>query len=138
MLDNIDQQILYFLKKNARISWKDIGAQVHLTGQAVAARIAKMTDEGIIRSFTIDINSKKIGIGHSGFITVYMKTNDHEGFLEFVRVDDGIVEASRISGAGCYLLKFKVKTEEDLNLLLKNILLFGNYRLSIIVGVVKR
>ena len=138
MIDSIDHQILDCLKKNARISWKEIGAQVHLTGQAVAARIAKLTDEGIILSFTIDIDSKKIGIGHSGFITVYMKTNDHEGFLDFVRVDDGIVEASRISGAGCYLLKYAVKSEEDLNLLLKNILLFGNYRLSVIVGDVKR
>jgi Lrp/AsnC family leucine-responsive transcriptional regulator len=66
-----------------------------------------------------------------------MKTNEHEKFLQFVKEEDGIFEASRISGDGCYLLKFGVKTQEELNLLLNNLLVFGNYRLSIIVGDIK-
>lgn len=137
MLDETDLKILACLKNNARIPWKEIGEQVHMTGQAVAARIEKMSEEGIIRSFTIDLDTKKMGIEHSGFITVYMKTNDHAKFLHFARENEGISEVSRISGDGCYLLKFGVKTQEDLNHLLNSILIFGNYRLSIIVGEIK-
>lgn len=32
MLDQVDLEILELLKENSRISWKDIGRSVHLTG----------------------------------------------------------------------------------------------------------
>ena len=38
-LDNIDFQILRLLSKNSRIQWKDLGEQIHITGQAVGNRI---------------------------------------------------------------------------------------------------
>jgi Lrp/AsnC family leucine-responsive transcriptional regulator len=137
MLDATDHKILEFLRENARAQWKDIGKAVHMTGQAVAARVDRMTAEGIIRRFTVETDSWKLGIGQSGYITVFMKTNDHDGFLRFVRECEGIREAGRISGEGCYLLKFAVSDQEELNRLLNDILVYGNYRLNIVVDNVK-
>lgn len=41
-LDNIDFQILRLLSENSRIQWKDLGEQVHMTGQAVGNRIKNL------------------------------------------------------------------------------------------------
>ncbi len=47
MLDQTDLEILRLLAEDSRLQWKTIGERVHLTGQAVAARIRKMEDLGI-------------------------------------------------------------------------------------------
>lgn len=41
-LDNIDFQILQLLSNNSRIQWKDLGEQIHMTGQAVGNRIKNL------------------------------------------------------------------------------------------------
>ena len=137
MLDETDFKILACLKENARIQWKEIGQNVHMTGQAVAARIDKMTAEGVIRCFTIAVDNEKLGIALSGYITIFLKAGKHDEFIHYIKEETGIAEASRISGDGCYILKFWVKNQTDLNKLLDNILIYGNYRLNIQVDKVK-
>ncbi|WP_302538171.1 AsnC family transcriptional regulator [Clostridium saudiense] len=42
MIDNTDRLILKELVKNSRITMKELGDRVHLTGQAVANRVMKL------------------------------------------------------------------------------------------------
>lgn len=71
------------------------------------------------------------------FITVFMKTTNHTSFKDFLKNRNDVLEAHKISGEGCYLLKASAKTEEQLNDLLDNILYFGNYRLNLSINVIK-
>ncbi len=48
MLDQTDLSILKELSKNSRITMKELGEKVHLTGQAAASRVLKLEDAGII------------------------------------------------------------------------------------------
>lgn len=48
MVDKIDLEILNWLQQDSRMQWKEIGEKVHLTGQAVAARIRKLEEMGVI------------------------------------------------------------------------------------------
>jgi len=132
-LDETDRKIIDSLKNNSRLSWKEIGRTVHMTGQAVAARIERLTDSGVIRKFTIDTDKEKMGITIAGYITIYMKTTRHDELKAMIRSSDAVTKASRISGDGCYLLQFAVHSQEDLGVLLDAILLFGTYRLCISV-----
>ena len=47
-LDQVDFRIMELLQKNARMTLKDIAAQVYLTSPAVSARIDKMERFGVI------------------------------------------------------------------------------------------
>ena len=51
--DKTSQAILRGLRRNARISWQDLGRAVHLSGQAVAERVRQMQDAGVIDGFTL-------------------------------------------------------------------------------------
>ena len=132
-LDETDLKIIDSLKNNSRLSWKEIGRTVHMTGQAVAARIERLTDSGVIRKFTIDTDKEKMGITITGYITIYMKTTLHDELRAMIKNSDAVTKASRISGDGCYLLQFAVHSQEELGVLLDAILLFGTYRLCISV-----
>lgn len=137
MIDRTDMEIIRLLQENSRLQWKEIGQKVHLTGQAVAARIRKLEDLGVIEGFTVKLSREKLGKPITAFITVCMKTCGHSAFQRFAENHEMIVEAHRISGEGCYLLEVNVSTREELNRLLDEVLMHGNYRINLSIGKVK-
>jgi len=137
MIDRTDMEILQWLEKNSRMQWKDIGEKVHLTGQAVAARIRKLEDLGVIEGFTVKLNQNKLGNSMTALITVFMKTTDHQSFEHFLARKELIAVAHRVSGEGCYWLEANFSSQEELNQLLNEILRYGNYRVNLSIGKVK-
>ncbi|ASN03604.1 Lrp/AsnC family transcriptional regulator [Virgibacillus necropolis] len=128
-LDNIDLQILRILTENSRVQWKDLGKQIHMTGQAVGNRIKKLEESGVIKAYSLIVDEMKLGLSYTAFVIIYMKTANHDSFLRFIKEQKEIVEAHRVSGEGCYHMKVKVNTQEQLNLFLNKILDYGNYSL---------
>ena len=51
-LDEVDEKILAMLQDNARVSLKDIGAEVSMSPTAVGTRIDRMLAEGVLEGFT--------------------------------------------------------------------------------------
>lgn len=133
-MDQIDFQILRILQENSRKSWKEIGELLHMSGQGIGNRIHRMENEGVIEKFTVIINDAKIGKTIQAFITVFMKTTAHHHFHSYIRKNPAIIEAHKISGEGCYLLKASVSSHEELNAMLDDILKYGNYRVNLSIG----
>ena len=133
MLDEVDHRIIQILKENSRLTWKEIGEKVYLTGQAVGARIRRLEEAGVIRSYTVDLDYKKLDSPITALVTVIMKTENHGAFRAFVKSRENISEAYRISGTGCYWLKIRERDQESLNSLLDEILAYGNYSISLVI-----
>ena len=134
MLDKTDREILHLLKANARTQLREIGERVHMTGQAVSNRIQKMESMGIIKGYTVVTDETGLGKTLWAFVTVFMKTNDHASFQKFIKENEIITEAYRISGDGCYLLKICAASQEEITSFLDNLLQYGNYRINISIG----
>lgn len=137
-LDNIDFQILRLLSENSRIQWKELGTEIHMTGQAVGNRIKKLEESGVITAYTLAINELKLGIIYTAFIIIYMKTASHDSFIRYVNDRNEVVEAHRVSGEGCYHLKIKIDSQQTLNIILNEILEYGNYQLYLSINEVKK
>ena len=56
-MDEKDRQIIKILKDDARAGYGDIGAKVDLSEGAVRKRIKTLTDEAVIRKFTVKIGA---------------------------------------------------------------------------------
>ncbi|WP_438497015.1 Lrp/AsnC ligand binding domain-containing protein [Paenibacillus sp. IHBB 3054] len=67
-----------------------------------------------------------------------MKTANHESFIRFIYEQKEVVEAHRVSGEGCYHLKIKVDSQEQLNVLLNKILDYGNYTMYLSIQNIKK
>ncbi|MEW9700921.1 Lrp/AsnC family transcriptional regulator [Paenibacillus sp. SI8] len=137
-IDEIDLRILQCLVEDATRSNKVIGELVHLTGQAVGARVRKMQDTGLIEGYTLRWNPDKIGLTVHAFVSVFMISGTmHQSFQAFAQQNSQIVEVHRVSGEGCYWLRLRVGSSQELSSLLDKLLQFGNYRLSLSIGQVK-
>ena len=137
-LDNIDFQILRLLSKNSRIQWKDLGEQIHMTGQAVGNRIKKLEDSGVIKAYSLIVDEMKLGLTYTAFIIIYMKTTNHDAFIRLMNDCKEVVEVHRVSGEGCYHIKIKVSSQEQLNLFLDKILEYGNYAVHLSIKEIKQ
>jgi Lrp/AsnC family leucine-responsive transcriptional regulator len=54
-MDDTDKQIIKLLKEDARAGYGEIGAKVGLSEGAIRKRIKTLTDQGIIRKFTVKV-----------------------------------------------------------------------------------
>ncbi|ULT58242.1 Lrp/AsnC family transcriptional regulator [Neobacillus drentensis] len=137
-IDQIDFQILRLLTENSRVQWKDLGEKIHMTGQAVGNRIRKLEDSGVIKAYSLIIDEMKLGLIFTAFVIVHMKSANHDAFIRFIKDRKEVVEAHRVSGQGCYHLKLKVKSQEQLNQILNKLLDHGNYSLNLSIQEIKQ
>ena len=59
-LDELDQQIVKLLIRNARMSYSEIGQKIGISRVAVRSRVQALEQAGIIEEYTTVINPQKI------------------------------------------------------------------------------
>ncbi|WP_366249567.1 Lrp/AsnC family transcriptional regulator [Terribacillus aidingensis] len=134
MLDNTDKKILNELTKNSRITMKELGGKIHLTGAATAARVAKLEDNGVIESYSINVNQNKLDCYMHVFMNIFLNDIHHKAFIEWLKEKDQFVLNSfRVSGDGCYLLECRFPSNEYLNDFLDELNRYANYKLSSVI-----
>ncbi|MFD1360105.1 Lrp/AsnC family transcriptional regulator [Lentibacillus salinarum] len=134
MLDNTDMQILDELSKNSRITMKELGEKIHLTGPAASDRVAKLEESGIIEGYTINVNQVKLGYTIHAFITIIIESISHQPYLSFIKTQGKyLINNYKISGDGCYILECKFPSNELMNQFLEELNEYANYKLSIVI-----
>lgn len=135
MIDQTDQNILDALSENSRISMKELGEKVHLTGAAAAQRVMKLLDNGVITSCSIEVNQMKIGYPVHAFINILIPDISHHSYLSFLEnYPQFVINNYKVSGEGCYLLESRFPSNEVLNEFLTRLNKYANYKLSIVIG----
>lgn len=134
MLDNTDKRIIDELKKNSRITMKDLGEKVHLTGQATSTRVMKLEEKGVIKGYTIDVDEKKIGNLVHVVLNIMTKSPHHNPYLLFINSQEKyILHNYKVSGDCCYLLECKFPSNEELDKFLIELNKYVNYKLTVII-----
>ena len=136
-MDEVDYRIIDILEENAKLSFKEIGERIHMTGQAVGMRVNRLIQEGVIEGFTIKTNKEKQGIQVIALIKIYMKVLEHQKMLQFIESTDEIVEAYKTSADCCYFLKVETTGNKALNHILDKINEFANYQLTLSIKKIK-
>lgn len=70
LMDEKDKQIIKLLKDDCRAGYADIGSQIGLSEGAIRKRIKTLTDDGVIRKFTV-----KVGVAEGAQAITLLATN---------------------------------------------------------------
>ena len=76
-MDRIDIKILGILRKNARITNRDLAEELGLPASSTLERVRKLEKNGIIQGYEAKIDSRKLGLALTVFIGI--KTNEKIG-----------------------------------------------------------
>jgi Lrp/AsnC family leucine-responsive transcriptional regulator len=60
-LDDIDLRILRELKRDARISWRELGQTVHLSPTSAADRVRRLERDRVIEGYTVRVDPAALG-----------------------------------------------------------------------------
>ena len=121
-MDKTDCRILNVLRKNGRISNKELAQKVNLSPSAALERVRKLHREGIISGYETRINCAKLGLGLTVLISLATdeKLCDHHVAAELVKFPE-IVEIYDVSGEASYLLKVVTSDTNALHELMNRI-----------------
>lgn len=133
-LDKINWSILTCLQENARASFADIGREVGLSAPAVAERVSKMEEAGIILGFRLEVDYEKTGYSLKAFIAFTAHSGKLMPFLNYVDKLDEVLECHRVTGNYCIFLKVVVSNSGRLQELLAQMMEYGDTTTSIILS----
>ena len=117
VLDKIDKQILSILQTDGRISWQMLGDRVHLSANAVAERVRRMTRAGVIRGFKAEVNQAALGRTLEAVIDARMPHT--QGFDDAVMKRDDVLWAAHVTGESDVTLAVACNGTGGLDALLK-------------------
>lgn len=133
-MDQTDMKIISILQHDGRISMKELGKEVSLSPPAVAERVKRLEDEGVIESYKAVINNEKVGKPICVLINASIKPEKQDSFLEFANDSDEIVECHHVTGPHSMIMKAYLREMTHLEELVGKIHFFGNTETFIIMS----
>lgn len=133
-LDTIGWHILEELQKDGRISYAALGRRVGLTLPAVAERVRKMEDAGIITGFRAEVDPAKIGLPITAFIRINIIGDVFSSVARSVVSMPEVLECHRGTGADSFTLKVVVESVQHLESLIDKLTPFGTTSTSIVLS----
>ena len=121
-VDSIDNKIIEILFEDGRSSASFIAEKVGLSVPATADRMKKLQDSGLIRGFRPVLDSKKIGLDITAFITVYSESSKNfEKVVINAQENPNVMKCYTTTGDGSHLLLVKVENTKSLEKLLRTV-----------------
>ena len=120
-IDHIDQKILSFLVKNARMPFLEIARECGVSGAAIHQRVKKMESMGIITGSTLLVKPQALGLNVCAFVGVSLsQANSYPQVVEALKEMSEVVECHFITGNHALLLKIYCFNHDHLMEILVN------------------
>jgi DNA-binding Lrp family transcriptional regulator len=108
-LDEIDQGIINYLRENARMTFVDIGKALAVSDATVYNRVNRLTETGVIKKFTIEVDEAAVGRGTCGFILVSVKPGTVKEVSKQLVEIDRVSEVHEVHGSEDLIVKVGAK-----------------------------
>src|ERR1700677_4844950 len=115
-LDRISWKIVEELQQDARLSWAELGRRVGLTTPAVAERVYRLQELGVIRGFHADISLERLGMPILIFVRLSISGPETQvrAFQQHVKTWEEVLECHRVTGSDSFIVKACVVSVEHL------------------------
>jgi Lrp/AsnC family leucine-responsive transcriptional regulator len=109
LVDDTDRRLLIELQADGRLSHAELGRRVGLSAPAVAERVRRLVDEGVIEGFHAAVDPRALGLTLSVIVRVRPAPRQLPKVAELARATPEVVECHRITGEDCFFLKAHVR-----------------------------
>jgi len=133
-LDQTDWAIVRELEQDGRLSFKELGTRVHLSGPAVGERVRRLEREGVIAGYGARVDAARAGQPLLAFIELRCRPADC--LLRTTSSDDypELVEVHKLSGEHCTMLKARASSLSHLEGLIERLGAHGEMRTHIVLS----
>ena len=122
-MDPVDLRLVDLLQRNGRATQLELARTVGLSQPAVAERIRKLEERGVITGYAARVDAARLGVDITAFIGVGIEhPKFFDRFTKKVKELDEVLECHRVAGDDSYLLKVKTRNTRSLDRLLVEVL----------------
>jgi Lrp/AsnC family leucine-responsive transcriptional regulator len=120
-LDQTDWRIIAELQRDGRLSYNQLGRLVNMSSPAVAERVRRLEESGVIAGYQARIDPARAGLPLTAF--VQLRCEHGRCLLKTTTADDfpEVVEIHKLSGGFCSMLKVRVASMAHLEGLLERL-----------------
>lgn len=133
-IDSLNWKILNCLQKNARQSNSEIGRTVGISSPAVAERIKKMEDAGIIQGYQTSVSALEAGYQLKAIITLRAFMGMLKPFMEKVKSYDEVLNCYRITGNENFVMEVVLKNQKHLERFIDQLIVYGETKTQIVLS----
>ena len=133
-IDELNWKILSSLQKNSRESFSSIGRKIGLTSPAVAERVKKLEDTGVLEGYIAKVSHNKLGYQLKAMITMKAFMGKLKPFLDQVTRLDEVVNCYRITGNENIIMEVVLRDQFHLEQFIDMLIQYGETRTNIILS----
>ncbi|WP_299522444.1 Lrp/AsnC family transcriptional regulator [uncultured Lutibacter sp.] len=133
-IDPINWKILECLQQNARQSNTDIAKKVGVTSPAVAERIRKLEDAGIIEGYHAKVSHFETGHQLKAIITLRAFMGKLKPFIEKVSDFNEVVNCYRITGNENIIMEVVLNNQKHLEQFIDQLITYGETRTHVVLS----
>jgi Lrp/AsnC family leucine-responsive transcriptional regulator len=104
-LDDTNRRLLAELQADARLSLAELGRRVGLSSPAVAERIGRLEQAGVITGYRATIDPRALGFALTAIIRIRPAPGQLRTVADAARETPEVIECHRMTGEDCYLMK---------------------------------
>jgi len=131
-LDSVNRQLIAALQLDARLSLAELGRRVGLTAPAVAERLARLEEAGVIRGYHADVDPRALGLELSVVLRIRPAARMIAKVAELACATPEVTECHRVTGEDCFVMRLHVRDVLHLEELIDRFVLYGQTTTSIV------
>ena len=134
LLDDTGRRILAVLQEEARVPFAELGRRVGLSAPAVAERVRRLEEAGIIRGYRAEVDPAAVGLPVTAFIRVLTRPEGFARVIQLARELPEVLECHRATGTDCFVLKVVADSIAHLERVLDQLMCHGEPTTSIVLS----
>jgi Lrp/AsnC family transcriptional regulator, leucine-responsive regulatory protein len=131
LLAGTNRRLLAELQTDARLSLAELGRRVGLSSPAVAERLRRLEDEGVIAAYRAELNPRALGFNLGVLIRIRPAPRQLVPVADLARETPEVVECHRVTGDDCYVMTAWVRDVEHLEQVIDEFTPYGQTTTSI-------
>ena len=134
LLDGVGWNLLRELQTDARLSFAELGRRVGLSLPAVAERVRRMEEAGIITGYHAEVGLPEIGISVMAFIRITTTGDRYPSIIQLARDLPEVLECHHLTGTDSFIMKVVTPAILDLEALISQLSTYGQTATSIVLS----
>jgi Lrp/AsnC family leucine-responsive transcriptional regulator len=119
-------------RDHARLSLAELGRRVGLSAPAVAERLQRLEETGVVSGYRAEVDPRALGYTLSAVIRIRPAAQQLQKVADLARRTPEVVECHRITGEDCFLLKLHLRDMQHLEQLVDRFTPLGQTTTSLI------
>jgi Lrp/AsnC family leucine-responsive transcriptional regulator len=113
-IDRTDWRLLEELQRDGRASYADLARVVAMSPSAVAERIRRLEETGVIAGYRAVVDPERVGLQIMAMVRLRYPTGNYRPFHALLDSTPEIVEAHHVTGEDCFVLKVLTRSMRHL------------------------